>query len=230
MVCEAFYIETGNYSVSDVEKLIPFLSLLEQKRTTEFFCEKASVNYIVSHALLRKRLSLYTTMAYELNLNFWRYSKPYLTCGIHFSISHTDNCAAVVISDESLCGIDVESSSATRKSEILFRHALSKSEQKHALLSSCTSKHVIESWVAKEAYLKMLGTGLHIDANEIETSRSIKEMPNGVVKVKNGYLSRTEYSGGVIAVCSQSYQDIVVNEISLDWMLASNKNEVLYHA
>ena len=86
--------------------------------------------------------------------------KPhFISCPLHFSISHSDTLAAVVLSDKNV-GIDLEFIDSSR--DIL---AISKrffAPEEHSAI--CESKYPIEDffalWTKKEALSKLLGKGL----------------------------------------------------------------------
>ncbi|MBQ9340162.1 MAG: 4'-phosphopantetheinyl transferase superfamily protein [Paludibacteraceae bacterium] len=93
---------------------------------------------------------------------------------LHFSLSHCSRAIAVALSERPV-GIDVETVER-HVTEELVRYTMNNAEQAcifgHAVdanrhLSPATTERFITLWTQKEAYLKMLGTGINSDMKDV---------------------------------------------------------------
>ena len=91
----------------------------------------------------------------EENIVLNEMGKPYIESEVYFNISHSNNFVAVIIS-ESECGIDIEVYDKKRNWEVLKKNILTESE----LNSINDNVDIVKYWSIKEAYFKMLGTGI----------------------------------------------------------------------
>lgn len=120
---------------------------------------------LVSHSFLPAISSLS-----ELTYVEDDYGKPRLTIGsvreenIYFSLSHTKNAIAVAVSRRPV-GIDVEAVVSQERigdSHFLER-TMSATECKQINLANNPRLMFTELWTRKEAYVKLLGTGLDMN-------------------------------------------------------------------
>ena len=77
----------------------------------------------------------------------------------YFNISHSRNMIAIVISDLE-CGVDIEYIDYTKDISKLLNKVLSQKELEMYNISKIKQEFFYEIWTKKEAYYKMLGTGL----------------------------------------------------------------------
>lgn len=89
---------------------------------------------------------------------------PYLQDGPCFSISHCKQGIAVAVSDLPI-GIDIEG--LRRVDEALVRKTMNLEEQSQIAMSQNPEVEFIRLWTRKEAYVKMLGTGIISDMHGI---------------------------------------------------------------
>ena len=89
---------------------------------------------------------------------------PYLQDGPCFSISHCKQGIAVAVSDLPI-GIDIEG--LRRVDEALVRKTMNLEEQAQIAMSQNPEVEFIRLWTRKEAYVKMLGTGIISDMHGI---------------------------------------------------------------
>lgn len=91
------------------------------------------------------------------------YGKPYFpNLPIHFSLSHSGIYAVCAISDNEI-GIDIEQKERCKKN--IARAILTEYEKS---FYDDTSEMLCSYWTAKEAVLKLFGTGFHKAATEVE--------------------------------------------------------------
>ena len=148
------------------------LALWKIEEDEDFFTKKISLQQVIHHPHKRLQhlagrylLSVLTPHFPYEDLQVNERGKPYLSTNQYqFSISHCGDYAAVIISSESRCGIDVELfSDKTKKVKNKF---LSEAEQ--ACINSLEATHqslflhhqlYTLCWCAKEAVYKWWGRG-----------------------------------------------------------------------
>mgnify|MGYP003289705308 CR=1 FL=1 len=92
------------------------------------------------------------------------YGAPYLQDGPYFSISHCKTGIAVAVSDTPI-GVDIESLRALNDG--LVCKTMNDVEQNQIFDSVHPEMEFIRLWTRKEAYVKMLGTGIVSDLHDI---------------------------------------------------------------
>lgn len=85
--------------------------------------------------------------------------KPYAEgLDIHFSLSHSGSMAVCAVSDRPV-GIDVEKNKPVHLGVV--KKCFTKAEQRYVLAGKeKTQERFLEIWTKKEAYVKMMGTGI----------------------------------------------------------------------
>lgn len=161
--------------VTDAVKLDGYRSLLsveENQRQQRFHSTKDQHSYLVSHALVRKVLSMYCDIAPEQWLfAFNQHGKPEISpeilaaldCPpIKFNLSHTAGLSACVVSLNDACGVDVEN--IQRKNKLLSIAGRMFAEQELETLRDIPDDEMrnkfFDYWTLREAYVKALGSGL----------------------------------------------------------------------
>ncbi len=150
-------------------------SCFEQFRPLEKYVSEERRNRIVRYKFDKdKILSLFASLFVrydilsctslnnsEITFSNGKYGKPHLNCSdypIHFSVSHTNGCIAYARHNKK-CGIDVENIHPVHI-EVAERF-FSEDETEHIKNSSDPDSDFTRIWTQKEAYIKMLGTGLN---------------------------------------------------------------------
>ena len=126
--------------------------------------------------------------------------KPYLKDSeIEFSVSHSHGYAAVVISDHSKVGIDIETAEiSTEKAAKLAERFFSNAEK---LEFQAHSDSFLKLWTKKEAYAKMQGTPLSdLIVNE-------KKAPNA--ERANAVFYELSADGHPVTVCLEKPDEII---------------------
>ena len=132
----------GNREISRV------LSIKNEHSRILSFSALVALSYILSDASLD-----YTVLRTESR-------KPYFqNLPLHFSLTHTDNLAAAVLSDEPV-GIDFEWLDTSRNALGISKRFFSPDEQKQILLSGDPLLTFFSLWTKKEALAKLTGEGL----------------------------------------------------------------------
>lgn len=124
-----------------------------------------------SYFARREILSLYTgIMPKDIVFSSEHKKKPCLSNSdsLCFNISDSNNIMAIAISKHSV-GIDIEDPSRPIHANRAEQYVLSESEKEiwSGLDKKQQHSFLLQAWVAKEAYLKKLGCGLHAKMNQL---------------------------------------------------------------
>ena len=91
---------------------------------------------------------------------------------MHFNLSHAGNYAVCAICDEAV-GVDVESlvrlDGQPDRVQRIAKRILTDKERKHWLESGAAASELLKIWTRKESYAKMIGSGLSIGLEHIDT-------------------------------------------------------------
>ena len=112
------------------------------------------------------------------------YGAPYLADGPYFSISHCKQAIAVVVSDSPV-GIDIEG--IRKMDDGLVRKTMNTQEQTQIAMSQNPEVEFIRLWTRKEAYVKMLGTGIISDMHTILQDATAVEW-HEIADLDRGYI------------------------------------------
>lgn len=91
------------------------------------------------------------------------YGKPFLPGGPEFSLSHAGRYVALALSDDPV-GVDIEAERCTME---IARHFFAPAEIRgaEAMTGEDRRRYLQRLWVAKEAFIKAIGTGLGTPLN-----------------------------------------------------------------
>lgn len=146
------------------------LSKDEQKKQQRFYFEKDRHLYLVSHALVRTTLSLYTGIDPK-RLGFFqnRYGRPELFIGetslpLRFNLSHTDGLIACAVVLKEDIGVDVERIKRSENYMEIANSYFSDNEkyELNMINDDDKKKRFIDYWTLKESYTKAKGMGLYM--------------------------------------------------------------------
>ncbi|AFU01763.1 4'-phosphopantetheinyl transferase family protein [Nocardia brasiliensis] len=169
------------------------LSAAELERRTRFGTVGFANDFVRIRATLRRVLAAYTGIAPEaLEFTAGVHGKPELPGhALQFNLSHTADCAVVAIAGSGAVGVDLESLDADFDHVALAARVLTRGE---ADLVRADRRRFLHHWVAKESYLKWLGSGLTIspDTLELGADASGRTVVTGVdgVELPVGYVHR----------------------------------------
>lgn len=161
--------------ITDVVKLDGYRSMLsveENQRQQRFYSTQDQHSYLVSHALVRKVLSMYCDVRPEQwSFTFNQHGKPEISAEIlaaldcppiKFNLSHTAGLSACVVSHHDECGVDVEN--IQRKNKLLSIAGRMFAEPEMATMRNISDDEMrnkfFDYWTLREAYVKALGSGL----------------------------------------------------------------------
>ena len=188
----------------------------EKHRAARFRFDKHRERYVRGRAFLR------TIVAGSLNidrkalvLQTNEFDKPYIINNpIYFNLSHSSATAVLVLSETMPVGIDLEF--FDRKVEVVqLGKTVFTSNEVNRLENADEeqAKHLFfQFWTAKEAYLKMLGTGLSLSPKKLEINfacdKPVSCSSKGYPSANLSYISLP----GSTAICCVAYP-INSNEI-----------------
>lgn len=154
---------------TEVAQLLPLVSVqrreqaLRYKHTFgQYTCLKS---YLMLVGLLRRNQLLSATELPEFVYN--TYGKPYIACGVEFSLSHC-KAGIVVAIDTAPIGVDIEA--FRHIDESLIRRTMNPAEVAGILSSAKPNVAFTRLWTQKEAVLKQRGTGIVSDLHNVLTT------------------------------------------------------------
>lgn len=143
----------------------------EHAQTSRFHFEDDRQRHLVTRALLRRTLSLYT----DIPESAWRfvanaYGRPALAethgdaCTLSFNLSHTRHMIALAVARGTAIGVDVENHAARAAPLDIAGHFFSADEAAalSAVAPSQRQRRFFEYWTLKESYIKARGMGLSL--------------------------------------------------------------------
>lgn len=154
----------NNYNKNDYKNFYHKLKEKDKQKIKSLIYEKDKQLTILSRILLIKILQDNYNLDYNnLEIKYNKYNKPLIN-NIYFNISHSNEYAIVATSNNKI-GIDIEK---IRKVNInIINYFCTTLEKKYILNSNNHYKSLFEIFCLKEAYFKMLGTGI-TNLKEIE--------------------------------------------------------------
>ena len=152
-------------SEQEVARLLPLVS---EQRREQALCYKHTFgqycclkSYVMLTELLAEWGRIHQNTAIEQPIFLYNeHGAPRIENGPHISLSHCKNGIAVAVSNEQI-GIDIEVVRPLK--EELVRKTMNLDEQQQIMLSEQPDWQFIRLWTQKEAYLKMIGTGIQSD-------------------------------------------------------------------
>ncbi len=165
-----------NHYSEQVDSFKAFLTPEELARGDRFKVPDPQIQFIITRSCLRLLLSQYlSTPPLDIHLTTASSGKPYIqspqALPLQFNVSHTKGLALLAFSWDCSVGIDTERMDRTIEDGDIATRYFSKREAAHLSTLSPTERKVefFKYWTCKEAFLKMLGTGLteHLSDCEI---------------------------------------------------------------
>ncbi len=143
-----YYCKTENFE-HRYEEALPLLSP-ERRTKTERYLKKEDKLLSLTTGLMLKKIF---GDNYADKLSYNEHGKPIFEHGLCFSVSHSRNISALAVSKNNI-GVDIEGTNAV--SQAVIKRCFTEDEQDYACLSTRNARRL---WTAKEAVLKLLGTG-----------------------------------------------------------------------
>ncbi|MEY8827196.1 4'-phosphopantetheinyl transferase superfamily protein [Sedimentitalea sp. XS_ASV28] len=153
---------------SDLPDRPDTLSRAEMARASRFVHAASAIRFRKGRAWMRHRLGLALGMApQDVPLITGPHDKPELSgARLHFNLSHSGDQIALAISDCPV-GLDLEQPPAYDHTPLLPQIASPGELEQTDSNSPLTVERFLILWTAKEAILKLLGTGLKTDPRTI---------------------------------------------------------------
>ncbi len=157
------------------------LSPEERGRCARFVRAADRARYAQAHEFLRQTLSRFAAVA-PADWQFTRgeFGRPAIAApaagmGIEFNLSHTLDWAAVVVTHDVPCGIDIELIRPVPEMLDIARRWFAAEEFRalEELDESMRTRRFFELWTEKEAWLKACGRGISLPMNRI-VSRNLR--------------------------------------------------------
>ncbi len=152
-----------------------------------------------------------------LDFSYTKEGKPYLKeySQVYFNLSHTKNIITCVISAEEI-GMDVEHVRDFRENTI--QRVFTENEK---VLIGQNKEEMVHLWTMKEAYVKLLGTGISdiwegVEISKEETGFYIKKLNQDITKaicckiIADGKLSDSKNYPYYYSVCAKTEQPVEV--------------------
>ena len=173
-----FYGNQKNFP-DDLSGCHQFLSEKEIERSKRFFQKSDERTYVISHALVNKKISETLGLDFnKLKINYFDNKKPYAEkSNIDFNLSHSSNYFAFAISiyENIFVGVDIETVKMNLDIGSIVNNYFHKNEIDYILNSDPNkpTRHqkFYEVWTKKEAVLKMLGIGLSDKLSELDMTQ-----------------------------------------------------------
>jgi 4'-phosphopantetheinyl transferase len=170
-LCELSDIQDQN------QHFLELLSTEEQSRAARFKFAIHRNRFITSHGFMRTILAKYLQIKpQQIEYKKGEQGKPSLahpqTITLQFNLSHTEDLAILAISKESAIGIDIEHNDRKTDWQGICKRFFTTSEQDalSTLPDEQQGKAFFDLWTRKEAYMKVLGTGLSLSPTEFTLS------------------------------------------------------------
>ncbi len=153
-------------SEQEVARLLPLVSPQRREQALRFTHTFGQYCCLKSYELLLELYNEWCGAEHDCLPEFLynEHGAPYWADGPYFSISHTKKAIAVAISDHPV-GIDVEG--MREATDGLISKAMNPEEVSMIQSSPSPQIEFIRLWTRKEAYVKMLGTGIISDMHQI---------------------------------------------------------------
>ncbi len=165
-------------TVSQVDRMMSYLSSEEVKRADHFHFQKDRKRYIVSHGILREIINRYTAKNPAcLSFVHNAFGKPFLSLvdnntGLSFNLSHSHDMVVYAFTLKRQIGIDVEFVRLDLDKDSIAEYSFSSREvvQLQSLPDELQTKGFYNCWTRKEAFIKAKGGGMSIPLDRFDIS------------------------------------------------------------
>ena len=157
------YDNINNYTSDEYSTFYNKLNNKDKNKVNLLIKDSDKNATILSRVLLDKLLKYYNISYCDIEFKYNKYGKPYID-GIYFSISHSYDFVCCAVSDKNI-GIDIEKIRNVDINTINF--FCTDKEISYIKNSSDKYKSLFTLYCLKEAYCKMIGTGIR-DIKNVE--------------------------------------------------------------
>lgn len=156
----------------------------ELARSRRYLSENDSKRFVITRGLLRSLLAqILKKEPKEIEIEIDENKKPQLkdkTLKLHFNISHTSDCALIVISNSPV-GVDVEFAQNIIDYQPIMETCFSMNEKIFVDVQADSLKAFYTLWTRKESVLKLFGKGIDDDINRIEVLDGINPVDASLI-------------------------------------------------
>lgn len=199
----------------DLRKYLHLVSAERQERIKKYLFDKDKITSLAAELLIRKEATKTLGITdKDISFSYNEFGKPYLSnypeyC---FSISHSEQCIAFTGSN---CPIGIDVEKASKHDLDIAEKFFTAGELKYIQENENKDIAFYDIWTKKEAYAKMLGTGLMTPLSSFDvTDKELRK--NFISKYISGYM---------ISVCSKNLKEknfnLVFEEMNLYELLKS---------
>lgn len=180
------YDKISNYNIDDYQFFYNNLNDVYKEKIKHLIHKKDKQLSILAQTLLSNIfMDKYFIDYKNTKIKYNKYGKPFVKF-INYNIAHSNEYSIVAISNKRI-GVDIE---YIRKVDInTINYICTDNEKKYILNSKNKYKALFEIFCLKEAYFKMLGTGI-INLKEIEfiiNNNKIKCLQNNNINITLNY-------------------------------------------
>lgn len=179
----------------EIKRLSHFLSADRRDRVEKCRTDLLKRITVLTELLIRSQFDINCEIIYN------NYGKPYIkNSPQYFSVSHTDKYIAFVKSDFEI-GIDIEKKGNPRVK--VAKRFFTENEQNYLNNADDYDTAFFEIWTRKEAYIKMLGTGLATPLKSFDV-------------FENDNIKTLYYNDCVISTCTPLAEKIEIDTVDID--------------
>lgn len=173
-------------SAQEVARLLPLVSAQRREQALRYTHTFGQYCCLKSYELLLELYNEWCGAEHDRLPEFLynEHGAPYWAVGPYFSISHCKQGIAVVVSDQPV-GIDIEG--MRKVDDGLVRKTMNTQEQAQIAAAANPEQEFIRLWTRKEAYVKMLGTGIISDMHQILQDTEALQW-HEIVDINKGYI------------------------------------------
>lgn len=205
------YDTKDNKKFTDYRSYLDFISHERKMRIEKFHQQNDKILSLFVELLIRIEVIKSLQIKNEdIHFLYSEYGKPYLKDfdDFYFSISHTDSTVCVISSFFNI-GVDIEK---IKKCDLkIAKRFFCEDEYEYIITNSEPDKAFYCIWTQKEAYVKLLGTGLSTPLNSFSVL-------NPELRC---YFKTFDYNDYIISVALEKDEEVTIKELSVNELLQS---------
>jgi|SRR6185295_14495401 len=180
------WIFSTDASMDECAEFRELLSPEEKARADRFVFDSDRVRFTASHGLLRVQLGAYCGRRPEdLVFGVGSHGKPLLiepAAPVQFNLSHSGSRAALVVTANIRCGVDIEKLRAEVSDRAVAERFFCRRENEwlQSLPATQRTRGFFRLWAVKEAILKADGKGMSIPLASVDTTNVLNGVSSSV--------------------------------------------------
>ncbi len=199
MVHIFYYQISGSMRSETYDNYLHQLPPALQSKIQAYRNREDSERSLAGYMLLLHGLELLGLTQYSLdNLRYTSFKKPYFDGGFYFNITHSGNYTLAAVSLDQPVGIDVEQVNEIPLGD--FTEFFYDAEWQEVVNAGNPLQAFYSLWTQKEAFLKLIGSGLNVPLNQVVISNDTIRWENRTL-----ILQKIELEPGHICyLCTES--------------------------